>query len=153
MRGRYVRPEIYEEVRKDLEGNDATIEKSTRRYKKRRLDAKAEFRDNVSGALLTRIYQIMNAFFRNARFNAKKVFFEQMGCLLCVNAQPKAEVTEALDTVDSIMDVKPTHPLPGAAISTSDEKHNMTLFQELDESRKEFHGLIQNTASVRDRGV
>jgi hypothetical protein len=75
MRGRYVRLEIYEEVRKDLEGNDATIEKSTRRYKKRRLDAKAELRDNVSRALLTRIYQIMNAFFRNARFNAKKVFF------------------------------------------------------------------------------
>jgi hypothetical protein len=95
----------------------------------------------------------MNAFFRNARFNAKKVFFEQMGCLLCVNAQPKAEFTEALDTMDSIMDVKLTHPLPGAAISTNDEENNMTLFQELDESRKEFHGLIQYTASVRDRGV
>jgi hypothetical protein len=29
----------------------------------------------------------------------------------------------------------------------------MTLFQELDESRKELHGLIQYTASLRDRGV
>jgi hypothetical protein len=153
MRRGYVRPEIYEEVRKELDGNDATIEKSARRSKKRRLDADADFRDNVSRALLKSVYQIMNTFFRHARFNAKKVFFEQLGCLLCVNAQPKAELTEARDTVDSITDVPLTHPLPGAAISTRDEETNMTLFQELDDSRKEFHGLIQYTASVRDGEV
>jgi hypothetical protein len=44
MRSGYVRPEMYEEVRKELDGNDATNERSTRRSKKMlRLDAEAEF--------------------------------------------------------------------------------------------------------------
>jgi hypothetical protein len=70
-----------------------------------------------------------------------------------VNAQPKAELTEDLDALDSITDVPLTHPLPEALTSTRDEENNMTLIQELDENRKEFHGLIQYTASVRDGEV
>jgi hypothetical protein len=42
MRSGYVRLEIYEEVRKELDGNDAKTERSTRRSKNRRLDAEAE---------------------------------------------------------------------------------------------------------------
>jgi hypothetical protein len=76
----------------------------------------------------------MNTFFQQARFNAKKVFFEQLGCLLCVNVQPKAELTEDLDAMDSITDVPLTHPLPDATTSTRDDENNMTLFQELDEN-------------------
>jgi hypothetical protein len=136
MRSGYVRPEICEEIRKKLDGNDATTERSTRLSKKRRLDAETEFRDNVSRALLKSVYQIMNNFFRQARFNAKKVFFEQLGCRLCVNAQPKAELTEYLDALDSIKDVPLTHPLPDATTWTRDEENNMTLFQELDENQK-----------------
>jgi hypothetical protein len=79
MRSGYVRPEIYKEVRKELDGNDATTERSTRPSKKRRLDAESEFRDNVSRPLLKSVYQIINIFFRQARFNAKKVFFATAG--------------------------------------------------------------------------
>jgi hypothetical protein len=70
-----------------------------------------------------------------------------------VNAQPKAVLTEALDAVDIITDVRLTNPLPGAAISIRHEENNMKLFQKLDESRKEFLSVIQYTASVRDRRV
>jgi hypothetical protein len=75
MKSGYVRPELYKEVHKELDGNDTTTERSKRRSKKRRLDAELEFRDNASRALLKSVYQIMNTFFRQARFNAKKVFF------------------------------------------------------------------------------
>jgi hypothetical protein len=54
------------------------LKNSTRRFKKRRLNVEEEFRDKVSRALLKSVNQIMNTFFRHARFDAKKVLFEQL---------------------------------------------------------------------------
>ena len=57
MQSGYVRPEIYEEVRRELDGFDSTAEKVAGRFKRSNFASKSEIKDQVSRALVYTIYQ------------------------------------------------------------------------------------------------
>jgi hypothetical protein len=59
----YDRPEIYEEVRRELDGLDSTPEKVAGRLKRMKLAPESEFKDQVSRALVKTIYQKVHSFF------------------------------------------------------------------------------------------
>jgi hypothetical protein len=82
MKSGYIRPEIYQEVLHELDVNGDITDKTSVRTRKRRLDSESEFRDHVSRAMLKKIYPLINMIFRHSRFQAKRMFFEQLGCIL-----------------------------------------------------------------------
>ena len=71
MKSSYIRPEIYREVRLELDLNGASTEYTSVRTKKRRLDPESEIRDHVSRAVLNKFYPLINMFFRHSRFQSK----------------------------------------------------------------------------------
>jgi hypothetical protein len=52
MKSGYIRPEIYEEVRRELDGFDSTAEEGAGRLKRRTLAPESEFKYHVSRALV-----------------------------------------------------------------------------------------------------
>jgi hypothetical protein len=94
MKSGYIRPEIYEQVRHELNGNGATTEYPSVRMKKRRLDPEFEFRDHMSRALLKKNYPLINTFVRHAGFQAKRLIFDRLGCLVCENESPCVDFDE-----------------------------------------------------------
>lgn len=149
MKSGYIRPEIYEQVRHELDGNGATTEYPSARTKKRRLDPEFEFRDHVSRALLKKIYPLINTFFRHARFQAKRLFFEQLGCLLCENASPYVDLNECPPR-GSIAEIELTHPLVGSTAAANNDQKNKELVSHAADSWKEFHFIVQYRVNVKD---
>jgi hypothetical protein len=113
MKSGYIRPEIYQNVRHELDGNGASTEYPSVRTKKRRLDPESEFRDHVSRAVLKKIYPLINMFFRHSRFQAKTLFLYQLGCLLCENAIPFVDINKCFPR-SSITKKELTYPLVGS---------------------------------------
>jgi hypothetical protein len=65
MKSAYIPPEIYQEVRQELDGNGDITDTTSVRTKKRRIDPESEFKDHVSRAVLKNIspYQhVLSAF-------------------------------------------------------------------------------------------
>jgi hypothetical protein len=149
MKSGYIRPEIYEEVRHELDGNGGTTEYPSVRTKKRRLDPESEFRDHVSRALLKKIYPLINMFFRHGRFQAKRLFFDHLGCLLCENARPYVELNECTPR-GSIAEIELTHPLVGSNAAADDDQKNKKLVSQAEDSWKEFHFIVQYRVNVKD---
>ena len=126
MKSGYIRPEIYQEVRHELDGNGASTEYPSVRTKKRRLDPESEFRDHVSRAVLKKIYPLINMFFRHSRFQAKRLFFDQLGCLLCENASPFVDVNKCFPR-GIITEIELTHPLVGSTAAADNDQMNKKL--------------------------
>jgi hypothetical protein len=104
MKSGYVRPEIYEEVRRELDGFDLTAEKGAGMLKRRKLAPESEFKDQVSRALVKTIYQKIHGFFRTGRDQGKRLLFQQIGFLICDETQVKVEM-ENSSTLSVITDV------------------------------------------------
>ena len=147
MKSGYVRPEIYEEVRRELDGFDSTAGKVAGRFKKRKLAPESEFKDQVSRALVKTIYQKIHGFFRSGRDQAKRLFFQQIGFITCDETQAKVEI-EGNCTLDTIMDVDRTHPLSAACKSPNDDEKNAVQIENFECERKEMHIRIEYKVSV-----
>jgi hypothetical protein len=83
MKDGYIRPEIYDKLRRELDGIDVTVEKAAGRLKKRKLAPDAELKDQISRAVLKSIYKKIHAFFRTGRDRAKRMFFKQLDFISC----------------------------------------------------------------------
>ena len=149
MKSGYIRPEIYQEVRHELDGNGASTEYPSVRTKKRRLDPESEFRDHVSRAVLKKIYPLINMFFRHSRFQAKRLFFDQLGCLLCENASPFVDVNKCFPR-GIITEIELTHPLVGSTAAADNDQMNKKLVSKAEDSWKEFHFIVQYRVNVKD---
>jgi hypothetical protein len=79
----YIRPEIYQEFRHEFDGNGTITNYLYVGTKNRRLDPESEYRDHLSRSVLKKSYPLINMFFRHSRLQAKRLFFDQLGCLLC----------------------------------------------------------------------
>jgi hypothetical protein len=132
-----------------LDGNGANTEYPSVRTKKRRLDPEFEFRDHVSRALLKKIYPLINTFFQHARFQAKRLFFEQLGCLLCENASPYVDLNEC-PARGNITEIELTHPLVGSTAAANNDQKNKELVSHAEYSWKEFHFIVQYRVNVKD---
>jgi hypothetical protein len=78
MKRGYVRDEIFEECRREIDGANGSESELPQeiRAKKRKLQAEVELRDNISRSILKHIYQKMHTFFRKGRDAAKKQFLK-----------------------------------------------------------------------------
>ena len=132
-----------------MEGNGASTEYPSVRTKKRRLDPESEFRDHVSRAVLKKIYPLINMFFRHSRFQAKRLFFDQLGCLLCENASPFVDVNKCFPR-GIITEIELTHPLVGSTAAADNDQMNKKLVSKAEDSWKEFHFIVQYRVNVKD---
>jgi hypothetical protein len=149
MKSGYIRPEIYQEVRHELDGNGDITDKTSVRTKKRRIDPESEFRDHVSRAVLKKIYPLINMFFRHSRFQAKRIFFDQLGCILCENASPFVDVNRCFPR-GAITEIELTHPLVGSTAAADNDQMNKKLVSKAEDSWKEFHFIVQYRVNVKD---
>jgi hypothetical protein len=85
----YVRDEIFEECRKEIDGVDRSESMLPQdfRAKRRKFQSEVEFRDNISRSILKRIYQMIHTFFRKGRDEAKKHSLQDIGYII----RPEAE--------------------------------------------------------------
>jgi hypothetical protein len=109
MKSGYVRPEIYEEVRRELDGFDSTAEKGAGRLNRRKLPSESEFKNQVFRALVKAIYDKIDGFFRTGRDQYKRLFFQQIGFITCDETRVKVEI-ENSSTLSVIIPtwIKPT---------------------------------------------
>jgi hypothetical protein len=147
MTSGYVRPEIYEEVRREIDGFNSTAEKGAGRLKRRKLAPESEFKDQVSRALVKAIYQKIHSFFRTGRDQGKRLLFQQIGFITCDETQVKVEI-ENSSTLSVITDVDQTHPLTAASKSPDDDEKNAVLISNFERDRKEMHITIEYNVSV-----
>jgi hypothetical protein len=77
----YVRDDIFEECRKEIDGVDRSESMLHQdfRAKMHKLQAEVEFRDDISRSVLKHIYQMIHIFFRKGRDAAKKQFLKENG--------------------------------------------------------------------------
>jgi hypothetical protein len=97
----YVREEIFEECRKEIDGVDGSESMLPQdfRAKRRKLQAEVEFRDSISRSILKHIYQMLHTFFRKGRDSAKKQFLQDIGYVI----RPEAEaVVSFRDTIGDL---------------------------------------------------
>jgi hypothetical protein len=79
MKSGYVRPEIYEEVRRELDGFDLTAEKGAGMLKRRKLAPESEFKDHVSGRLSRRSIKRYTVSSEPEGTKASGCFFSKLG--------------------------------------------------------------------------
>jgi hypothetical protein len=132
-----------------LDGNGAIRENSSVRTKKRRLDLEYEFREHFSSAVLKKIYPLIKMFFRHSRFQAKIMFFDQLGCPLCENASLFVDVKECLPRA-VITETELTHPSVGLTAAEDNNQMNKKLVSKAEDSWKEFHFIVQYRVNVED---
>jgi hypothetical protein len=85
----YVREEMFEECRREIDvadGSESEVPQDFR-AQKRRLRAEVEFRHNIDRSILKHVYQNIHAFFRKGRDAAKRQFLKDLGYLI----RPEAE--------------------------------------------------------------
>jgi hypothetical protein len=70
MKSGYFRPEICEEVRRELDGFDSIAENVAGRLTRRKIALESEFKEEVSMALVKAIYKNRHGFFRSDRDQA-----------------------------------------------------------------------------------
>jgi hypothetical protein len=63
MESGYIRPEIHQGVRHELDGNGDITDKTSVRTKKRRLDPESDFRDHLSRTVLKKSYPLISISF------------------------------------------------------------------------------------------
>jgi hypothetical protein len=142
MKSGYVRPEIYEEVRREIDGFYSTAEKGAGRLKRRKLAPESEFKDQVSRALVKTIYQKIHGFFRTGRDQGKRLFFQKIGFITCDETRVKVEI-ENSSTFSVNTDVDQTHPLSAASKSPDDDEKNAVLLSNFERERKEMNITIE----------
>lgn len=148
MKDGYIRPEIYDEVRRELDGIDVTVEKAAGRLKKRKLAPDAELKDQISRAVLKSIYQKIHAFFRTGRDQAKRMFFQQLGFISCDETHAHVEFMKH-SALGNISEIEQTYPLPSTAKSPGDDEKNTALASKLQETRKEMLVRIEFNVNVQ----
>ena len=74
-------------------------------------------------------------FFRHSRFQAKRMFFDQLGCILCENASPFVDVNRCFPR-GVITEIELTHPLVGSTAAEDDDQMNKKLVSKADNSWK-----------------
>jgi hypothetical protein len=97
----YVRDEIFEECRKEIDGVDRSESMLPQdfRAKRRKFQSEVEFRDNINRNILKHIYQMIHTFFRKGRDEAKKHSLQDIGCII----RPEAEaVVSFRDTTGDV---------------------------------------------------
>jgi hypothetical protein len=88
-------------------------------------------------------------FFRQSRFQAKRLFFDQLGCLLCENATPLVDVNMCFPR-GVITEIELTHPLLGSTAAADDDQMNKRIVSKAEDSWKEFHFIVQYRVNVKD---
>jgi hypothetical protein len=149
MQGGYIRSEIYDEMRRGFDGGEAVKECTPSLAKKRKLDPEAEFRDEVSRAVLKKVYPLINSLCRQVRFQVKKVFFDHIGCIICENAKPRLDFEEVCP-LQNIKEVELTYPRNPGADAGDDDKMNSKLLADGTSGWKEFHFSVSYTVTVED---
>ena len=118
----YVREEIFEECRREIDGVDGSESELPREFraKKRKLQVEVEFRDSISRSILKHIYQKIHTFFRKGRDAAKKQFLQDLGYVI----RPEAEaVVSFLDITDDVS----SDGVPFAALSNVEMAYPRSL--------------------------
>jgi hypothetical protein len=149
MKSGYIRPEIYQEFRHEFDENGTTTDYLSVRTKKRRLDPESEYRDHLSRSVLKKIYPLINMLFRHSRFQAKRLFFDQLGCLLFENATPFVDVNKCFPR-GVITEIELTRPLVGSTAAVDNDQINKKLVSKEEDSWKEFHFIVQYRVNVND---
>jgi hypothetical protein len=88
-------------------------------------------------------------FIRHSRFQAKRLFFDQLGCILCDNASPYIDVNKCSPR-GSITEIELTHPLVAYTEAEDNDQMNKNLVYHAEESWKEFHFIAQYRVNVKD---
>jgi hypothetical protein len=88
-------------------------------------------------------------FFRHTRFHAKRLFFDQLGCILCENTTPSVDINKCFPR-DVITEIELTHPLVGSTAAEDDDQMNKKLVSKADNSWREFHFIVQYRINVKD---
>jgi hypothetical protein len=144
----YIRSDIYEEVRKEIDGPCVNV--SEARPKKRKLSHEAELKEQVSKALVKAIYPKIHAFLRTGRDQARKLFLQQLGYVF----RPEAEATINFETdetggfqdIASIQEIPQT--FPRSSSEPADDAENQRMFQNIVASYNDLLVIIEYSVSV-----
>ena len=88
-------------------------------------------------------------FFRQSRFQAKRMFFDQLRCILCENASPFVDVNRCFPS-GVITEIELTYPLVGSTAAADNDQMNKKLVSKAEDSWKEFHFIVQYRVNVKD---
>jgi hypothetical protein len=97
----YVREDIFEECRKEIDGVNSSESMLPQDFRanRRKLQAEVEFRDNISRSILKHIYRMLQKFFRKGRDAAEEQFLQDIGYVI----RPEAEaVVSFWDTIGDL---------------------------------------------------
>jgi hypothetical protein len=145
----YIRPEIYQEFCHELDGNVTTTDYPSVRTNNRRLDPESDFRYHVSMSLLKKINPFINMFFWHSSFQAKRLLFDQLGCLLCDNARPFVDINNCFSR-GVITEIELTHPLVDSTAAADNDYMNKNLVTKAENSGNELHFIVQHRFNVQD---
>jgi hypothetical protein len=147
----YVRPEIYEEVRIEIDGPCGLGTET--RSKRRKLSHEAELKENVGKALIKALYPKIHTFLRTARDQARKVFVKQLGYVF----RPEAEASimflpEEISTSQEIADIHEIpQTYPRSSSETADDAENLRMFENIGTSSQDMHVRFEYSVSVIDK--
>ena len=68
-------------------------------------------------------------FFRHSRFQAKRLFFDQLGCLLCENTSPFVDFNQCFPR-GITTEIELTHPLVGSTAVAENYQMNKKLVKQ-----------------------
>jgi hypothetical protein len=157
MKSGYVREEILQEVRRELDGGD-TGEVEVRPKKKRKVSNAKERRDDVSRYLLKIIYPKIHSFFRNGRDSARKQFFKDIGFILRPAADASVMVHAwegGTESVNEISKVALTYPRVfnmQQPQDPKDDEENQLLYEKLMRSETHLKANVQYSVHVSNLG-
>jgi hypothetical protein len=158
MKRGYVRDEMFEEFRREIDGADGSESEIPQdfRAKKRKLQAEVEFRDNISRSILKHIYHNVHAFFRKGRDAAKRQFLKDLGYLIRPEAEAVVSFEDTTDDASSdgmpfttLSNLEMAYPRSLADVRNDDE--NERLYEELVSSHLYLQAVVTYSVLVKGK--